>query len=237
MAEVLPLPVLQAGLPPAPPPEIRPVPRRRWRCIARHGVGRTSVQDVARQMGVNRATVYRQVGTVDDMVRLFAARELHTLTGVVDGLQLRADNGPQVVVRLVAAVVRHARNHPVMQKVLADEPEIIGPYLITYLPDVVRQVAERITPAIEWAQRSGALAERDPVRLAEWLVRIGTSLILDPLPDDEVEPFLTELFEPALREGRDHSDRGNAAPRAASGTRPSICGGWRRATRPGCSRS
>ena len=88
-----------------------------------------------------------------------------------------------------------------MRKVLADEPELIGPFLITYLPDVVRQVAERITPAIEWAQRSGALAKRDPTVLAEWLVRIGASLILDPLPDDEIEPFLSELLTPALKKG------------------------------------
>ncbi len=202
MGEVLPLPVLEAGLPPAPPPELDPYLDAAARCLARHGIGRTSVQDVARETGVNRATVYRQVGTVEDMVRLLVARELYNLTRAVDGLQLQAATGPQVVVRLVAAVVRHARNHPVMRKVLADEPELIGPFLITYLPDVVRQVAERVTPALEWAQRSGALAKRDPIVLAEWLVRIGASLILDPLPDDEIEPFLSELLTPALKKER-----------------------------------
>jgi len=204
---VLPLPVLEAGLPPAPPSELDPYLDAAARCLARHGIGRTSVQDVAREMGVNRATVYRNVGSVDAMVRLLVARELHALIRSVDSLQLRADTGPTVVVRLVAAVVRHARNHPVMRKVLADEPELIGPFLITYLPDVVRRVADQIAPAVRWAQRSGALADRDPTVLAEWLVRIGASLILDPLPDAELEPFLAELLVPALRKERARASR------------------------------
>ncbi|HZN14733.1 MAG TPA: TetR/AcrR family transcriptional regulator [Acidimicrobiales bacterium] len=201
-AQVLPLPVLQERLPPAPPPELDPYLDAAARCFARHGIARTSVQDVARDMGINRATVYRKVGTVDDMVRLLAARELYALTTVVAGLELKADTGPAVVVRLVATVVRHARNHPVMRKVLTDEPELIGPFLITYLPDAVRQVAERITPALKWAQRNGALARRDPTILAEWVVRIAASLILDPLPDDEVESFLSEVLTPALKKER-----------------------------------
>jgi AcrR family transcriptional regulator len=207
VGDVLPLPVLEAGLPPAPPAELDPYLDAAARCLARHGIGRTSVQDVARELGVNRATVYRNVGSVDQMVRLLAARELHALIRSVDSLQLNAGTGPTVVVRLVAAVVRHARNHPVMRKVLADEPELIGPFLITYLPDVVRQVADQLAPAVHWAQRSGALAERDPAVLAEWLVRIGTSLILDPLPDRELEPFLAELLVPALRKERARGSR------------------------------
>jgi AcrR family transcriptional regulator len=198
-AELLPLPVLEAGLPPAPAPELDPYLDAAARCLARHGIRRTSVQDVARELNVNRATVYRQVGTVEDMVRLLVARELHALLRVVDGLQLNVrTDGPAVIVRLVAAVVRYARNHPVMHKVLADEPELIGPFLITYLPDVVRQVADHVAPVLEWAQRSGALAERDPATLAEWIVRITTSLILDPLPDHRLESFLGELLTPAL---------------------------------------
>lgn len=166
--------------------------------MARHGIQRTSVQDVARELRVNRATVYRNVGSVDDMVRLLVARELHRMVAEVARLEFTPETGPMVVVRLVATVVRYARNHPVARKVLADEPELIGPFLITYLPDVARQVAEQVAPIITFAQRRGALADRDPVYLAEWLVRVAASLILDPLPDDQIEAFLCELLLPAL---------------------------------------
>ena len=198
-AAVLPLPFLGEGLPAAPSAELDPYLDAAARCMARHGIKRTSVQDVAREINVNRATVYRNVGSVDDMVRLLVARELHALLAEVGRLELKSTNGPRVVVRLVATVVRYARNHPVARKVLDDEPELIGPFLITYLPDVVRQVAEQVTPVLEWAQRNGALAKRHPGRVAEWLVRTAVSLILDPLPDDEIEVFLCELLLPALK--------------------------------------
>jgi AcrR family transcriptional regulator len=199
-AAVLPLPTLEHGLPAAPPPELDPYLDAAARCMARHGIGRTSVQDVARELNINRATVYRNVGSVDDMVRLLVARELRTMLSVVRDLELNARvDGPKVIVQLVAAVVRYTRNHPVVAKVLSDEPELIGPFLITYLPDVVRRVAEVVTPVIEWAQRTGTLAKRDPGIMAEWLVRTAASLILDPLPDDTLEAFLCELLLPALK--------------------------------------
>ena len=198
-ADVLPLPFLHEGLPAAPSSDLDPYLDAAARCMARHGIKRTSVQDVARELGINRATVYRNVGGVDDMVRLLVARELHTLLAEVARIELTPRNGPKVVVRLVATVVRYARNHPVARKVLDDEPELIGPFLITYLPDVVRRVAEQVTPILVWAQGNGALAKRDPGLLAEWLVRTAVSLILDPLPDDEIEVFLCELLLPALK--------------------------------------
>jgi AcrR family transcriptional regulator len=198
-ADVLPLPVLEQGLPAAPSAELDPYLDAAARCMARHGIRRTSVQDVARELGVNRATVYRNVGSVDDMVRLLVAREIHALLGEVAGLDLSRADGPRVVVRLVATTVRYAGSHPVARKVLDDEPELVGPFLITYLPDVIRQVAQSVRPVIEWAQRTGALAKRDPAILAEWLVRTAVSLILDPIPDDQIEVFLCELLLPALK--------------------------------------
>ena len=196
--QVISLPVLRAGLPAAPPPELNPYLDAAARCLARHGVGRTSVQDVARELGVNRTTVYRQIGSVDDMVRLLVVREVHALVDVAETLD-GGRPGPTSVVRFVAGAVRYARHHPIIAKVLADEPELIGPFVVTYMPDIVRLIADQVAPALEGAMSSGALAHRDPAIVAEWLVRVGVSLIIAPLPDDDLEPFLAELLTPALR--------------------------------------
>jgi AcrR family transcriptional regulator len=196
--QVISLPVLRAGLPAAPPSELDPYLDAAARCLARHGVGRTSVQDVARELGVNRTTVYRQIGSVDDMVRLLLAREVHALVDVAEALD-GGRPGPTSVVRFVAATVRYARHHPIISKVLADEPELIGPFVVTYLPDIVRLIADQVAPALEGAMSGGTLAHRDPASVAEWLVRVGVTLIIAPLPDDKLEPFLAELLTPALR--------------------------------------
>ena len=67
------------GLPPVPPPSLDPVLDAAATCFVRYGVRRTSVQDVARVLGVNRTTVYRQAGNVEQMALLLAVRDTHRM--------------------------------------------------------------------------------------------------------------------------------------------------------------
>ena len=196
VAPVLPLPQLSAALPPPPAPELDPYLDAAADCFARHGIRRTSVQDVARQLGVNRATVYRQVGTTEQMVRLLIARELHELVEFLP-TQLKTTDGPDVVVELLATVVDYASHHPIVVKVLNDEPELIGPFLVSDLPQVITRVAAQITPLLEFAMSSGVIAKRHPRTTAEWLVRTALTLVLAPPPGD-LRAFLAEMLLPAL---------------------------------------
>jgi AcrR family transcriptional regulator len=169
------------------------------RCFARHGVGRTSVQDVARELGVNRTTVYRQVGNVDAMVRLLLARELHRLlTGLPTDLAGRT--GPEAIVELMAAIIAFASAHPVLTKVRDDEPELIGPFVVTDLGELLERVTVGVAPLLRAAMDAGLLARRDPDVVAAWLARIALSLIAAP-PPGPLEPFLAEIVEPVLRPG------------------------------------
>src|SRR5580700_4087161 len=67
---------LLRGLPEDPPPSLDPYLDAATRCFVRHGIERTTVQDVATEMGFNRATIYRQVGTIEQQIRLLAARDV-----------------------------------------------------------------------------------------------------------------------------------------------------------------
>jgi AcrR family transcriptional regulator len=189
------LPGLAAGLP-APPAALDPFLDAAARCFARHGVRRTSVQDVARELRVDRTTVYRQVGNVDRIVRLLMARELHRLLEALPAslLDLR---GPAVIVDVMATVVAYGRNHPVLTKVLADEPELIGPFLVTDAPAMLDQIAALISPVLAAAMEAGELARRDPDAVAQLLVRLCLSHLLAPPPGD-VAAVLGELLLPAL---------------------------------------
>jgi len=189
------LPGLAAGVP-APPPSLDPFLDAAATCFARHGVRRTSVQDVARELKVDRTTVYRQVGNVDRMVRLLMARELHGLLGALPD-SLLGLQGPAVIVDLLATVVAYGRNHPVLAKVLADEPELIGPFLVTEGPAMLEQIAALIAPILGAAMANGELAQRDPDAIAQLLVRITLSFLLAPPPGD-LSDVLAELLVPAL---------------------------------------
>jgi AcrR family transcriptional regulator len=195
-ATLLALPGLATGIPAPPPASLDPFLDAAARCFARHGIKRTSVQDVARELRVNRTTVYRQIGNVDEQVRLLLARDLHRLLASLPGA-LSGASGPEAIVELLDAIVTYAREHPVLAKVLADEADLIGPFLVSDMPELVGRVAAAITPLLDAAMTAGVLARRDPVVVAEWVVRLGVSLILAPPPGD-LSRFIAELLVPAL---------------------------------------
>lgn len=193
---VLPLPASMPGMPPPPPASLDPFLDATSRCFARYGVRRTSVQDVATELGVNRTTVYRQVGNIEQQAMLLAARDSHRLLSTLPG-RIEFPIGPRSVVDLIATLVREARAHPVLAKMLADERDLIGSFVARDVPNLLERTTAAFVPLVSLAIATGNLARRDPVMLAQWLVRITASLILIE-PPGELEEFLGELLIPAL---------------------------------------
>lgn len=193
---VLPLSASMPGMPPPPPASLDPFLDATSRCFARYGVRRTSVQDVATELGVNRTTVYRQVGNIEQQAMLLAARDSHRLLSALPG-RIAFPIGPRSVVDLIATLVREARAHPVLAKMLADERDLIGSFVARDVPNLLERTTVAFVPLVSLAIGTGNLARRDPVVLAQWLVRITASLILIE-PPGELEDFLGELLIPAL---------------------------------------
>jgi AcrR family transcriptional regulator len=193
---LLPLPESIQGMPPPPPASLDPFLDATSRCFARYGVRRTSVQDVAQELGVNRTTVYRQVGNIEQQAMLLAARDSHRLLSSLPA-RIGFPIGPQSVVDLLATLVREAREHPVLAKMLADERDLIGSFVARDVPQLMERATAAFVPMVSLAVGAGNLAHRDPVALAQWLVRITASLVLVE-PPGELADFLAELLIPAL---------------------------------------
>jgi AcrR family transcriptional regulator len=188
---------LLSGTTGPPPPELDPFLDAAARCFVKYGIRRTSVQDVARELGVDRTTVYRQVGTVPQLARLLAARDINR---ILVSLPLHAPQpiGPDSVVETVAWVIDEIRNHPVMAKILADDTNTITLSVLDDLPTMLAQAAGMLSPLFALAMDAGMLAPRDPVIVAEWLTRLVVTLVLVP-PLGELRPFLQEILLPALQ--------------------------------------
>ena len=97
-------------------------------CVARYGIAKTTVEDVAREAGVSRATVYRQFPggkdqLVSDTIRWETARFFSELAGAIEHA---ADFESTLEEAIVFA--RHAlAQHAVFQKVLETEPDLLLP--------------------------------------------------------------------------------------------------------------
>lgn len=185
------------GLPPMPPASLDPILDAVSRCFARYGVRRTSVQDVAQELGVNRTTVYRQAGNVARQAILLATREAYRLVLKRAPARLAEPLTPEVVVDILATAVNDAREHPVLAKMLADERDLIGSLLAADAETLIRRISEAAAPLLALGMAAGHLARREPLILADWLVRIAASLMLLEPPAD-LKKYLAEVLLPVL---------------------------------------
>ena len=99
-------------------------------CVARYGIAKTSVEDVAREAGVSRATVYRQFPggkdqLIGDTIRWETARFFAELAVAIEHASDFETTLEEAIVFARAALTQHA----VFQKVLETEPDLLLPQM------------------------------------------------------------------------------------------------------------
>jgi AcrR family transcriptional regulator len=136
--------------------------------MARDGIGTATVEGIAREAGVARATVYRAFpGGRDELI---AAAVTRAVADFFAGLQADIGDVPDVTALLERGLVagRHRLDqHAVLQRALEDEADQIVPQLATVLPIVLellrtelanRLAHERLRPGVEAAEAADLLA-------------------------------------------------------------------------------
>jgi AcrR family transcriptional regulator len=136
-----------------------------YACVARYGIAKTTVEDVARQAGLSRATVYRHFpGGKQQLVNSTIAWEAARF---LDRLTIAVADAPDLETLVVDAVVfahRAFLDHAVLQKVLETEPELLLPQLTvestrlvalirTFLTGPLHRARNQLVPGldIDWA--------------------------------------------------------------------------------------
>ena len=158
-------------------------------CLSRWGVAKTTLDAVAREAGVSRATLYRWYpGGKDALLRAAVEAEVESFRAeLAQRLAAAATREDQLVAVLVAGT-RVVRTHPVLRYLLDHEPDVIGPYLsFARYERVLALGASLVEPWLD-------------ARDGEWLTRVVLSYALTPSEwfdlGDEVDArrFVTELF-------------------------------------------
>lgn len=177
------LPLLTGGLPELPPPALDPVLDAAAICLAARGPSRTTLSDIARELGVAPSTVYRKVGSVEHAAWLIGTREAHRFLARLPEV-VAGHTGPRMVTAFLAAGIDAARSHPVFARILRDEPDFVGRAVTRRLPTMVDQVAEATAPFLSAAMAMGLVRQQDPLALAHWMTRLVTAVLLAPPPGD-----------------------------------------------------
>jgi AcrR family transcriptional regulator len=195
-AQVLALPVLAERLPLPPDPALDPVLDAASECLARHGISKTTLSDIAREMGVAPSTVYRKVGSVDNVTMLVFAREAQRFLGRIPAT-LNAAAGPTTITTLMGDAITTLANHPVAAKVLRDEGDWMGRMVTRQLDHLLAQGVEITAPLLAAAMTGGFVRQQDPQLLAHWMLRIALAALVAPPPGD-LQTALDELLLPVL---------------------------------------
>ena len=148
------------------------------RCIARWGLAKTTLEDVAREAGLSRATVYRALpgGGKDALFAFLADRELVRLEAAVGAAVAVAADLEDAIVAAVTTAARHLEGHAAFQFLLAHEPGLVLPHLAFHQLDALLARVRGVGgPLLERFLPADAAAER-----AEWVARIVLSYTCCP---------------------------------------------------------
>lgn len=161
-----------------------------YACIARFGMAKTTVEDVVKESGISRATIYRHFeGGRDELLRETVAWEVgHFLVGLADHVRDAQDLRGMLTEGLQFAA-RAVRSHDLLQKMLATEPDRLLGLLTTEGAATMPFVADFLRPYLAREQAQGRTVPGvDLDAAAEYLARSILSLIAAPGRFDLEDP-------------------------------------------------
>ena len=147
------------------------------RCIARWGVAKTGLDDIAREARVSRATVYRLFpGGKETLLDAVVASELDRFFAEVAGRLDEAGDLEDLLVAGITTASRELTGHAALQFLLAHEPEQVLPHVaFGHFDTVLAAAADFLAPWL--APHTGPdLAPR----AGEWVTRLVLSYTLSP---------------------------------------------------------
>lgn len=171
------------------------------------GIRRSSVEDVARRAGVTRVTVYRRFRRKDALVEAVVVRECRRTIAAVDARISPIAGAEERAVEGFVAMLDAVRNHPLVTRLLAVEPESVLRQLTIEGGRVIALGTAYCAEQIRRGQRDGELPAYDPEPVAEILARLAHSLLLTPegvvpLSDERAaRRFAREYLAPILSRG------------------------------------
>ncbi|HVW33295.1 MAG TPA: TetR/AcrR family transcriptional regulator [Acidimicrobiia bacterium] len=169
------------------------------RAVARFGLAKLTVDDVAREAGISRATLYRYFPGRGAVLAAVIRSETERLQQGLDEALGEAATLAEALRAVGSFGARAFVGHEALQYLLATEPGAVLPHLCFSGADTLLSVAaDRIAPHL--CRFMGPLEAR---RTGEWLARIVLSYGLAPPPEPAegaVLKVVSEFVVPAAEE-------------------------------------
>jgi AcrR family transcriptional regulator len=152
-------------------------------CLARQGLGKTTVDDIAREAGFSRATLYRTFpGGKEAVIAAVVETEVARLFSALAVVMGEATDLEDVLVAGMVESARRLSGHGALAYLLTHEPDVILPRLIFADMDRILFTAGDFAAPFfaRW------LSPDQASRAAEWAVRIVLAYSADPAPGTDL---------------------------------------------------
>lgn len=170
------------------------------RCCERWGFERVTVDDIAQEAGVSRATLYRLFpGGRDVLFEALRVQELEDFFNRLLAAIGDADTLEDVLTAAVVCAMRDMRADEHLAIMLSTAPgEVLGQLTVDGMPRIIRVATSFLTPLV-----APYLGERGAGEVVELLVRLVISGFLAPservdfTSEADVRAFLRKIVLPA----------------------------------------
>lgn len=163
------------------------------------GIAKTTMQDISREAGAGKATLYRHFPNKQAVIEALVERESRRFVRRLRHAAQAAETHAQAVEDAFVAALAFLRTHPMLNKSLAEEPEILLPYLTLRTGPVARSSIELFAELIDAGCREGAFRALRVEWAAETLFRLLMSfftlpaMTLDIDDPEQVRDYAHEL--------------------------------------------
>ncbi len=142
------------------------------------GVRRTTFADVARRAGLSRPTLYTHFPDVNAAIAALLTRELAALAAraveAVDG----APSGRARLVETLVRVVHTLPEHPLFERILDVDPDLLLPYVFDRLGSSQREALGLVAALLRDGQQDGSVRAGDVDAIALTLLLTIQSFVL-----------------------------------------------------------
>ncbi|BBY65555.1 TetR/AcrR family transcriptional regulator [Mycolicibacterium helvum] len=168
------------------------------------GIRRSTVEDITRRSGLARVTLYRNFANKDAIVEAVLVRELERF---LSELAAEAGGYAEAEDKLVEGFVftlTTMREHALLQRLLATEPETVLPFLTVEGDSVIQTASSFLAHQLAVALPNDSRTQIELLEVAEVTVRVIVSFVLTPSQnvalgdDDAARSFARRYLVPPL---------------------------------------
>ena len=174
--------------------------------IARYGVSKTTMDDIGKQAGVSRPTVYRYFGDRDNLLGALIERRARMLFDRARNYIFGFESFAEQLVEGLLYLIDHGRRDPIMRILVGPEHLSVTTPIVNGSAMVAELTAEMWEPVLRRAiQRGEIRSDLDVLAVGQWLALVQFILVgrrdVAGTDDPGTRMLLKTFVLPAFRPG------------------------------------